>query len=219
MAVLIKALLVHGSLQDRDAKKIVEHFKNRGNSRTFKTTLARYLGYGAVDIERVLACTAQRGTVIGFGEIKSNEMCQYRFPVPQEFSGEKTFRRMVITLAWFSPINARHRYLREAKLEILPGEKWGETPLVLKRTDGDHHQVKRGTVQHEVLEGKNKLAAFQQGAEIVLNIRCRKDATEQLEDSIPYGLAVTLEAAEESVIPIYEVIKARLVAQVGIQQP
>ena len=219
MAVLIKALLVHGSLQDGEAKKVMEHLKNPENSRTFKTTLARYLGYGAVDVERVLACTAQRGTVIGFGEIKSNEMYQYRFPVPQEFSGEKTFRRMVITLAWLSPINARHRYLREAKLEILPGEKWNETPLELKRTDGDHLQVKRGTVQHEVLEGKNQLAAFQQGAEIVLNIRCRKDATEQLEDSIPYGLAVTLEAAEESVIPIYEVIKARLVAQVGIQQP
>ena len=219
MAVLIKALLVHGSLQDGEAKKVMEHLKNPENSRTFKTTLARYLGYGAVDVERVLACTAQRGTVIGFGEIKSNEMYQYRFPVPQEFSGEKTFRRMVITLAWLSPINARHRYLREAKLEILPGEKWNETPLELKRTDGDHLQVKRGTVQHEVLEGKNQLAAFQQGAEVVLNIRCRKDATEQLGDSIPYGLAVTLEAAENSVIPIYDAIRARLVAQVGIQQP
>lgn len=217
MAVLIKTLLVHGSAQDEEAKKVMEHLKNSDNSRTFRTARARFLGYGAVDVKRVLECTAQRGTVLGFGEIKPDKIHEYRFPVPSEFGSQQTFRRMVVTLAWFSPINMRHRHLREAKLEINPSEKWDETSLKIKRADGDHHQVKRGTVQHEVLEGKSKLAAFQQNEEIVLHIQCKKDATESITDGIPYGLVVTLEAAEESQIPVYEKIKERLAVQVQIR--
>lgn len=213
-AVLIKTLLVHGSVQNRESKTTVEHLRNQANSRTFRMVQARYLGYGAVDVDRVLACTEQRGTIIGFGEITAEEIHEYRFPVPDGFGGQKIFRRMVVTLAWFSPINPGHRYFREAKLEIKPSSRWDETPLKLRRTDSDHNQNKRGTVQHEVLEGKNELERFRQNEEIVLQVICKKDATEKLEEKIPYGLAVTLEAAEESQISVYEEIRQRLSEQV-----
>ena len=216
IAVLIKTLLVHGSIQDRDTQQAVGHLKNQDNSGQFKTVLARYLGYGVVDVDRVLGCIEQRGTVVGFGEIETSHLHEYHFPVPDEFSDQGTFRRMVVTLAWFSPINPRHRYLREAKLEIQPESKWNETALKLARTDGSYYQVKRGTVQHEVLEGKNQLAAFQQNEQIVLRVLCKKDATEKLEERIPYGLAVTLEAAEESQIPVYQRIRDRLSVPVGV---
>lgn len=219
MAVMIKALLVHGAKQDDHQKDLITRtLKNSRNSRQFKRVLSRYLGYGSVDVERVLSCTEQRGTVIGCSEIQSNEVHQYRFPIPDEFSGQGIFRRMVVTLAWFSPINPRYRYLREAKLEIQPATKWDETPLELRRIDGDHNQVKRGTVQHEIVEGENELAQFQQGEEIVLEITCKKDATEKLEEFVPYGLAVTLEAAEGSQIPVYEKIRERLVERVEITE-
>ena len=123
---------------------------------------------------------------------------------------------MVVTLAWFSPINPGHRYFREAKLEIKPSSKWAETPLKLERTDSDHNQNKRGTVQHEVLEGKSELKQFRQNEEIVLQVICKKDATEKLEEKIPYGLAVTLEAAEESEISVYEKVRQRLSEQIEI---
>ncbi len=215
-AVLIKTLLVHGSMQNRDSQEAIKCLKNAKNSSIFKTIQSRFLGYGVVNIGRVLGCTEQRGTVIGCGEITTDQIHEYRFPVPGEFSGKKTFRKMVVTLAWFSPINTRHRYLREAKLEIKPNKKWDETPLMVNRTDGDHNQVKRGTVQHEILEGKNQLTAFIQDEEIVLQVICKKDATNQLEGSIPYGLAVTLEAADESQIPVYNKIRERLSEQVEI---
>ena len=218
VAVLIKTLLVHGSIQNGESKASVGHLKNSNNSRTFKTVLARYLGYGAVDVDRVLACTEQRGTVIGFGEITAEEIHEYRFPVPGEFGGQKIFRRMVVTLAWFSPINPGHRYFREAKLEVKSSSKWAETPLKLVRTDSDHNQNKRGTVQHEVLEGKSELKQFRQNEEIVLQVICKKDATEKLEEKIPYGLAVTLEAAEESEISVYEKVRQRLSQQIGVQE-
>ena len=211
IAVLIKALLVHGAKQDDIAcNTLTDALKTADNSRRFKEIMARYLGYGTVDIERVLACTAQRGTVVGCGEIRDNEMHEYRLPLPPDLAGQKLWRRMVVTLAWFSPVNAAHRAYREAKLELSPVDKWGDSPLRLARKDADYHQVLRGTVQHEVIDGTKQIAAFQDGDSILLRVVCKKDATPHLDDAIPYGLAVTLEVAEGTGIQIYESIQNQL---------
>lgn len=217
ISVLIKALLVHGAKQDDDAcKAITAALKTRDNSRQFKEVMARYLGYGAVQIERVLACTEQRGTVLGCGEIRENEIHEYRLPLPPGLSSSQEWRRMVVTLAWFSAVNPDHRNFREAKLEISPANNWGTLPLKLARRDGDNNQVLRGTVQHEVLEGTDQIAAFQDGDSILLHIACKKDATARLDDAIPYGLAVTLEVAEGIQISIYEQLRTRLQPQVAV---
>ncbi|NVN37916.1 S8 family peptidase [Komagataeibacter swingsii] len=217
VSVLIKALLVHGAKQDDDAcKAITAALKTRDNSRQFKEVMARYLGYGAVQIERVLACTEQRGTVLGCGEIRENEIHEYRLPLPPGLSSSQAWRRMVVTLAWFSAVNPDHRNFREAKLEMSPADKWGALPLKLERQDGDHNQVLRGTVQHEVLEGTDQISAFQDGDSILLHVACKKDATAHLDDAIPYGLAVTLEVAEGIQIPIYQQLRTRLQAQVAV---
>lgn len=216
-SVLIKALLVHGAKQDGEAcKAITTALKTPNNLRQFKEVMARYLGYGAVQIERVLACTEQRGTVLGCGEIRENEVHEYRLPLPPGLSGNQVWRRMVVTLAWFSPVNPDHRNFREAKLEISPARRWSEVPLKLARQDGDHNQVLRGTVQHEVLEGTAEIAAFQDGESILLHIACKKDAAARLDDVIPYGLAVTLEVAEGVQIPIYEQLRTRLKPRVAV---
>ncbi|CEF22411.1 S8 family peptidase [Xanthomonas citri] len=217
ISVLIKALLVHGAKQDDDAcAAIIAALKTQDNSRQFKEVMSRYLGYGAVQIERVLACTEQRGTVLGCGEIRENEIHEYRLPLPPGLSSSQEWRRMVVTLAWFSPVNPGHRNFREAKLEMSPAKNWGTLPLKLARQDGDHNQVLRGTVQHEVLEGTDQIAAFQDGDSILLHIACKKDATARLDDAIPYGLAVTLEVAEGIQIPIYEQLRTRLQPQVAV---
>lgn len=217
MAVLMKTLLVHGAKQDDAADSaITSALKTVENGRRFKEIKARYLGYGAVNIERVLACTAQRGTVLGCGEIEEDQVHEYRFPLPLGLSGKTDWRRMIVTLAWFTPINPLHRNLREAKLELSPGRKWEELPLKLARQDSDHHQVMRGTVQHEVVEGTRQIAAYQDGADIVLQVRCKKDATAKLDHAIPYGLAVTLEVEEGVSIPIYEQLRNKLKPKVAV---
>lgn len=205
IAVLIKALLVHGAQHPEQAKNhLSSTFKNSENSRRFKEVVARYMGYGAVDIERVLQCTQQRATVIGSGEIGENEIHEYRFPIPVDLSGKTDWRRMAVTLAWFTPINPAHRNLREAKLELSPVGKWKDLPLKLERQDTDHNQVLRGTVQHEILEGEKQIKQFQDGEHIRLQVTCKSDATERLDTPVPYGLAVTLEVAEGVGIPVYQ---------------
>ncbi|MFB1117180.1 S8 family peptidase [Dickeya dadantii] len=216
ISVLIKALLVHGAKQDDDGKKYIESaLKNTNNSRQFKQVIARYFGYGTVDIERVLACTEQRVTVLGCGEIHENEVHEYAFPIPLGFSEQKVWRRLVVTLAWLTPINPDHRNLREAKLTLEPGGgKWSSQILKLERQDGDHNQVERGTVQHEVLEGKKEIKAFQDGENIYIRVVCKKDAVARLDSVIPYGLAVTLEAKED--IHIYQEVSAKIKPSVRI---
>jgi hypothetical protein len=216
MAVLIKALLVHGARQSESAKAhLVSALKNTSNSRQFKEVISRYIGYGAPEIERVLTCTEQRATVLGFGEIAENEVHEYDFPLPVALSAQKLWRRLVVTLAWLSPINPDHRDLREAKLEIEPGGAgWDGIALKLKRQDGDHNQVLRGTVQHEVLDGNNLVEAYQDGEMLRIRVVCKKDATARLDELIPYGLAVTLEVKEDVGIPIYQQVRAAIRPQV-----
>lgn len=217
IAVLIKALLVHGAKHSNEASDaLTSALKAPDNSRQFKEVLGRYLGYGAVDIDRVLACTEQRGTVLGCGEIRENEIHEYRLPLPPGLSSSQVWRRMVVTLAWFTPINPSHRNLREAKLELSPIGGWSDLPLRLARQDADHNQVLRGTVQHEVVEGERQISAYQDGDSILLQVTCKKDATANLDHTIPYGLAVTLEVAEGIQIPIYEQLRSRLRPQVAV---
>lgn len=217
IAVLIKALLVHGAKHSNEASDtLTSALKAPENSRQFKEVLGRYLGYGAVDIDRVLACTEQRGTVLGCGEIRENEIHEYRLPLPPGLSSSQVWRRMVVTLAWLTPINPSHRNLREAKLEISPVGGWSDLPLRLARQDADHNQVLRGTVQHEVVEGERQISAYQDGDSILLQVTCKKDATANLDHTIPYGLAVTLEVAEGIQIPIYEQLRSRLRPQVAV---
>lgn len=216
MSVLMKALLVHGAKQGDAGKQHIEQaLKDERNSRQFKQVITRYLGYGAVDIERVLTCTAQRATVLGCGEIRENEVHEYAFPIPPGFSSQKIWRRLVVTLAWMTPINPDHRNLREAKLTLEPGGgSWSSQVLRLERQDGDHNQVERGTVQHEVLEGRNQIQAFEDGENLRIRVICKKDATARLDVVIPYGLAVTLEAKED--IPIYQQVRSRIKPAVRI---
>lgn len=212
-SVLMKTLLVHGARQQESAKQAWAASLQSGAK---KSDLSRYLGYGAVDVERVLACTEQRATVLGCGEIKADEVHEYDFPLPPSLAAQRLWRCLVVTLAWFSPINPDHRNLREAKMHFEPGGlKWSDMPLKLDRIDSDFNQVRRGTVQHEVFEGTKAISAFQDGEILRIRVACKKDATENLDVSIPYGLAVTLEVKED--IPIYQEVKSRIQLPVAVR--
>jgi hypothetical protein len=68
--------------------------------------------------------------------------------------------------------------------------------------------VQRGTMQHEIFEGDDAVA-FIDGATIRLKVNCRADAG-RLDERVPYGLAVTLEAAQALRIPIYQEVAERI---------
>jgi len=205
LAVLIKALLVHGAVWGAAYDKI-QSLKALAKQGPFKQYAARFLGYGAVDIERVLECTEWRATAIGTDAIKKDQKLEYRLPLPPVLSRSGTRRRLTITLAWFTRINPAHRNLRRAKLSFDPPRQ--EDHLGLSRKNADGHQVQRGTVQHEVLEGK-RVSAYQDGDYFRIAVTCQKDAGD-FDDLVPFGLAVTLEVLDQVGIDIYSEIRDRL---------
>lgn len=211
IAVILKTLLVHGSSWT-EGHTILENILKTDNSRQLKKTIARYLGFGVPNIHRVLECTSQRATAIGFGKIKKDDKHDFRFPLPPCLSGINEMRRLTITLAWFSPINPANRKYRKANLSVEPPKN----DIGVDRINADWQQVKNGTVQHEVLEG-NKVVSYQDDDFLKISVVCREDA-ESLDEEVPYGLAVTLETGEHIDLPIYEEIEARISVPIQVEE-
>jgi len=212
MAVVIKTLLVHGASWGNSFNILENCLKARDNSRLPRKVAARYLGYGTPDTKRVIECTERRATAIGYGSIKKDEKHEFRFPLPPSLSGLNEMRRLVITLAWLSPVNAENRKYRKANLSFDPPIK----KVGVERVNADGRQVKNGTIQHEVLEG-SEVVTYQDGDNLKIDVVCREDAG-TLDEFVNYGLAVTLEVAEEVEIPIYEEIKQRIEVQIQIDE-
>ena len=210
--VTMKCLLAHSSAWNSSAdllRPLVEEMNPESN---FREQLARFLGYGKVDVNRVLACTEHRVTIIGTGDLGDGEGHLYSVPLPPSLSGRVGRRRLTVTLAWFSPINPLHRNYRRAGL-------WFEAPdsrnFQLARLEGNHHAVQRGTAQHEILEG-DRAVPFVDGTNIRIKVNCREDA-KPLADRVPYSLAVTLEVADELAVAVYDEVRVRLAIPVPIR--
>ena len=208
--VLMKALLVHGA-DWADAQMLYESvLKDPQNSHKFKERLGWFLGYGLTNLAKVMTCTEQRVTVLGFGELDDGDGAEFILPLPPGLSAVNRRRRLTITLAWLSPVSSTRQKYRIAHLWF--GSKNSIAP---KRVCADYYAVQRGTVQHEIFEG-NRAVGFSDGENIVIKVNCRADAGE-IPTPIRYGLAVTLEVAEEADIPIYQEVRDRLAVPVRVQ--
>jgi hypothetical protein len=89
---------------------------------------------------------------------------------------------------------------------------WLDVPnhsvLAVGRTQADPHAALRGTLQHEVFEGK-KAAVYGDDLDIVVRVNCQADAG-SLVGEVPYAIACSLEVAEGVEVPIYDEVRARL---------
>jgi len=209
-AVWLKALLVHGACWGTSGEEYQRILRTPENSRTLRKYLSRLLGYGSVDPDRVRACTATRVTALAGGKLVVNTGAEHRFPLPPSLSGKRGRRRLVVSLAWMTPVAPLNHRWRRAHL-------WFEAPQSkmttgseghLQRTEAEWRAVQRGTIQHEVFEGE-KAAAFVDGDEIVILVSCREDA-KVLTGKVPYALAVTLEVDESIGVDIYAEVRDRV---------
>jgi len=83
----------------------------------------------------------------------------------------------------------------------------------------DNKATMRGTLQHEVFEGKNA-HAFEDGDKLGIKVNCAEDAG-CLEGKVKYAIAVSLELAEAVPLDlfgdnIYEEVRNRLRVPVSI---
>lgn len=206
-AVLVKALLVHCARREpswRDTFIPEDLTLGRDSKRQQRRQLARWFGHGKPDLNRALSCTEQRATAIGVGQLNDGEAMEFRFPLPPCLRSQTVERRLTVTLAWLSPVNSFDQRYRAAEMWFQPpGEKIG-----VARDDFDHNQVRKGTVQHEVLRGQ-LATPYADGDFMIFKVNCKAGAG-KLADVARFALCVSLEVAEGVPLPIYQEIAARI---------
>lgn len=209
---LLKAMLIHGSSWGDIGSQLSDVLRTPGNGHQLKGLISRWIGYGVPRVDRVLDCTEQRATLLGFGQLSDGEAHVFRLPLPPSLSARPEWRRLTVTLAWLSPISPNNQKYRNASL-------WFEINndrLTLSRSDADRNAVRRGTVQHEVFEGQSA-DPFIDGERLEIKVNCRNDAG-IIPNPVAYGLVVSLEVAEGVDIAVYNEIRAQIAPAIQIQQ-
>lgn len=207
--VIIKAMLVHraqwgsiGELLDQTWQP-----QGRGTHVVRRDGIARLLGYGRPAVHEALECAANRAMMIGYGEVPAGEQAAlYRIPLPPSLERVREPRSMTVSLAWFSPVNIQHQAYRQAKLEVAPDHP--EDRFGVKRMTGQPSDkaVPRGSLFHVRYAGE-RAVAFVEGNILALRVFCREQGG-ALDQSIRYGLAISIEAGE--MVPVYEEVRQAL---------
>lgn len=205
--VIVKAMLVHRAKWGAFGERLDRTWQPQGSGAYVvrRDDIARLLGYGRPAVEEAVACASNRATMIGYGEISADENAAlYRIPLPASLQRVKEPRALTISLAWFSPVNIRHQAYRRAKLEVRPEKDcFGVERVAGQPSD---KAIPRGSLYHVRFDG-HRAVAFRDGNTLAMRVFCREQGG-ALDQSIRYGLAVTVEADE--LIPVYEEIRQAL---------
>jgi hypothetical protein len=211
LPLIVKALLVHGSAWG-DGAAVIQALSARQHHAK-KDNVSRFVGHGALDTKRIVACMAERATLIGYGDITPGSANLCRIPLPPSLEGVLEPRSVTVTLAWFSPINPRHQGYRMVALEAKPG---GDTKLSLgvDRVKMQPHDkaIARGTVFHDRRKGE-RAVPYVDGGDMLLRIAARETAGE-FTGRVPYAVAVSIEVGVGSTIPVYEEVRTAVLARI-----
>jgi hypothetical protein len=212
---ILKTMVVHscswGNIGERidNILRITDHSSEKSDF--FKSYISRWIGYGVPQIQRMLDCTEQRVTLLGFGQLQNDNADVFHLPLPPSLNGKRIKRRLTVTLSWMSPISSHTQRYRIAQLWF----ELNNNDIVQKRREVDWKMVRRGTVQHEIFEGELNVP-YPEDEVLEIKINCREDSG-KIVSPIAYGLAVSLEVADGTNIAIYDEVKTRLEQPVPVQ--
>lgn len=202
--VLTKALLVHAASWGEAYTTL----RARLGDDLTRLAVTQLLGYGQLNPGRLAVASRGRATLLGAGTITGAQRHTYRYPLPTGLRATTDWRRLTITLAWLSPVNTRTQLHRSARLRVDPPR----AELHLDRVEADHNGVRRGTVQHELLEG-DQAAVYADDAHLTLNVDCRLDNAADPHTPVRYGLVVSLEVGLNVQTDVHADVRQRLRAR------
>lgn len=203
--ILAKTLLVHATSWPAAATGWASDFGADGARR--RRALTQHLGFGVLDPSRLTSGAAFRAVVIGAGELGKDKRRSFRFPLPPSLSSFVGWRRLTVTLCWFSPIASRTQQYRIAHLEF--GSPRDE--LRVQPVEVDHNANGNGTVLHEVLEG-DRAAGYTADDVLAIDVDCRVRVS-RLFAPVRFGLAATLEVGQDVRIDVHAEVRDRLRAE------
>jgi Subtilase family len=214
-ALIAKALLTQSAQWGDSGAAICDAIKFRTPdvkwSRQRKET-ARLMGLGATDPVRAIASDDHRVTCVGFGRVLPDKAVIFTAPLPEDLNASLATRRIVITLAWFSPVSPWRSKLSLARLQA---DIVGADNLALGAAEllGANEAVlapppyfgRRGSVWTGCYKGKRAVAI---GPESKMDIRVSCFADAVVETPLRFAIATTFET--EAGVPIYASVAQRL---------
>lgn len=197
--LLVRALLAH-SCSWGDWQKDVAPQSSRKE-------LTPIFGYGRLNPDRARSAV-NRAVVIAGNEIDVDERHTYELPLPSSLRSTADWHRFVITLAYWAPTTQGLNTYRAAKVYFA-------TPDMRLagggRVDADHHAVRRGSLQHEIIDG-SKVMTFTGDGTFPIHVECMQDGKKNGSiDRIRYALIASIETAESTSTTIYDEVREGLI--------
>jgi hypothetical protein len=216
-ACILKALIAHGAAWRECGKEMTGFYTDAGSAGRRKEAVSRSMGYGEIDIARIVGAGGHRVTLLGDDEIRTGKRHEWRIPLPDELRASAEFRRIVVTLAWLSPVQANSSSYRAIGLELVGEDGKSQLWEGVKRVPSQPSVAfaKRGTLIHAVYESKSKAIPFGEDGDFVVNVQAAVPKLPGLTRiDVPYALAVTIEVADTISADISQSIRRRITPQV-----
>jgi len=199
--LLVRALLAHAcSWGD---------WMTAASPHLLRKALTPLFGYGRFDPERARGAI-NRAVVIASNEIGVDERHTYELPLPLSIRSKAEWHRFVITLAYWAPTTRGLNTYRAAKVYFTtPDTKLASGD----RVDADHNAVRRGSLQHEIIDG-SKAMTFDDGTTFPVHIECMRDGQRSGDIGlIHYALVVSIETAASTSSTIHDEVRSSLIRQ------
>ncbi|MDO5633946.1 MAG: S8 family peptidase [Micrococcus sp.] len=207
--LLVRALLAHASSWGEwEARLRRELGLTKHEARRHLTAL---LGYGRLDTDRLGSAATNRAVLAGGGLIARDQRHTYELPLPPSLRSRAEWHRFTITLAYMVPTVGQLNRYRGAKVYFATPD----TQLAGgERIDADHNAVRRGSLQHEIVDGARAMVFGDDGT-FPIHVECMDDAQRlRAGMTVRYALVVSVETTEQTSNTIHDEIRARLRQQV-----
>jgi hypothetical protein len=207
--LLVRALLAHASSWGDWETRLRRELGL--DSQQARRRLTAVLGYGRLDTARLGAAATNRAVLVTGGNIARDERHTYELPLPPSLRARAEWHRFTITLAYMVPTVGQLTRYRGAKVYFATPD----TNLAGgDRTDAEHNTVRRGSLQHEIVQGTRAMV-FGDGSAFPIHVECMDDAQRlRAGKTVRYALVVSVETAEQTSTTIHEEVRARLQQQV-----
>lgn len=203
--LLVRALLAHASSWGEwEALFRSELGLTNQQARRHLTAL---LGYGRLNTDRLGSAATNRALLVAGGLIARDQCHTYELPLPPSLRARAEWHRFTITLAYTAPTVGQLNRYRGAKVYFAtPDTRLGGGD----RIDAEHNSVRRGSLQHEILEGTRTMV-FGDGGTFPIHVECMDDAQRlRAGQTVRYALVVSVETAEQTSTTIHDEVRTRL---------
>lgn len=163
-AVLLKALLAHPARWPIEAADLIKEALGPPDARQHvrqKDNIRRFLGYGLVDADDAVACTADRATFWATGSINSETVVSVTVPIPAALGGKRRPHSLATTLAWFTPILPARKSYRAVRLRLLEPNRLEDLRVI----PGRAHRYEPISTRHAVLASLGRRQGSHSGRE------------------------------------------------------